>query len=494
MKMMTEGMNMIRKGIVSIIIFSAIMGITMAGIGNEQPVAKAAFSPQGCFACECKEIVLDASGSGDSDGQIVNYDWYYNSKLVTKGKIVSLGKEFCDNPGTYRIKLVVTDNGGLTDDYELEFIVKNNPVPTIKEIKIINAKDFYVMGDEIPVSVVLNNLGRGSSYGKLNYVWDYDPEVFQKIGNGGEVIFKVIPGQVLQTNYKIGVVVSNACGKKSQREEIELEIRSLKPGSSLKTEIILPPEIYEGKRFRAESSCIPEQGDKITYLWKLFRVLSDKEALIKQSSEEKPSFTIDDSEVYKLTLEITNRYGAKGSAFKDFGVINRINDEPVANASATQRQVLFGKEIILNGNLSWDDGEIEFYCWFDKSYGENLGCSRSPILKVTFNRSGPHEIVLTVKDNGPPKKNENDFPKFLSDTDAVMISVIKSSSAVSSQTPTPIPTFTATPSSLNKTYYPPSNPTPPPPKKESNKIPGMEFGMTIAVIITTVVFIRRRRK
>jgi len=502
---MTKRMDMIRKGIVSVIIFSAVMGIVAAGSGNEQPVAKATFSPQGCFACECKEMILDGSGSSDRDGWIVNYDWYYydtdnNLKFIAKGKIVSLGKEFCNNPGTYKIKLVVTDNGGATDDYELEFIIKNNPVPMIKEIKIKSkAKDFYVMGDEISFSVVLENLGRGSSYGKLNYDWDYNPNIFQKIGNGGEVVFKVISSQVFQTNYKIAVVVSNACGKESQREEIELEVRSLKLSSSLKTEIILP-EIYEGKTFRAESSYIPEQGDKITYLWKVSRILNGGETLLKSSLKEEPSFTLDDWGMYNITLEITNRYGAKGSSFETFEAKNRVNDPPIANASATQRQVLFGKEIILNGSLSWDpDGRdaIISYCWLDESYGENLGCSgNNPILKVTFNRSGEHKIKLTVKDNGLPKKNQNDFPKHLSDTDTVMINVIKSSSAVISQTP--VPAISAQPKSAIPTpnqihKYAPLNPQPPPPK-ESNKIPGMEGGMAIAVIITAVAFIKRRGK
>jgi len=488
MKRMMKRMDMIRKGIVSVIIFSAVMGIVAAGSGNEQPIAKAVFSPQGCFACECNAITLDGSGSSDTDGWIVNYKWYYNSDTIpiATGKIVSLRKGFTDNPGTYRIKLVVTDNGGATDDYELEFIIKNNPVPMVKKIKN-TVKDFFVMGDEISVSVVLENLGRGSSYGRLNYAWDYNPDIFQKIGNGGEVVFKVISSQVFQTNYKIAVVVSNACGKESQREEIELEVRSLKPSSSLKTEIILP-EIYEGKTFRAESSYIPEQGDKITYLWKVFKILNSGEVLLRSSSEEEPSFTLDDWGMYNITLEITNRYGAKGSSFETFEAKNRVNDPPIANASATQRQVLFGKETILNGSLSGDpDGKDTItYCWYDESYGENLGCSgNNPILKVTFNRSGEHKIRLTVKDE--------DFPKFLSDTDTVMINVIKSSSAVSSQVPASTPAFTTAPTPTPPETFYPTQPQSPPPK-ESNKTPGAGIEMAIAVIITAVAFIKRRGK
>ncbi len=496
---MMKRMNMIRKGILMVVVFSAITGIVMAESGNEQPVAKATFSPQGCVACECKTITLDGSPSNDKGGQIVSYDWYYydansNFKLVATGKIVSLGKEFCDNPGTYRIKLVVTDNSRTTDDYESQFIVNSNPVPMIKKITKTE-KDFFVFGDEISISVVLESLGWKKDYGKLNYAWFFDPSVFQEIGNGK---FRVISREVFQNNYEIGVVVSNACGEKSRREEIELEVKSLNPSSLLKTEIILPPEIYEGKSFRAESSYIPEQGDKITYLWNLSRVFNDKrEVLIKQSRDESPFFILDDSEVYRITLEIKNRYGSKGSAFAEFGVVNSVNDKPIANASATQRQVLFGKEIILNGSLSWDpDGRdaITSYCWLDESYKENLGCSGSPILKVTFNRSGEHKIALTVKDNGLPKKKYDDFPERLSSTDTVIINVIKSSSPVISQTSTPAQkTLPLTPTP--KTYHPPpSYPTPPPPKEESNKIPGMEIEMAFAVIITAAVFIRRGKK
>jgi hypothetical protein len=468
--------NITRKGLVVIAFFAIITGIVMAESVNEQPVAKATFSPQGCIACECSAITLDGSGSSDADGQIVDYKWYYNNNLVATGKTASLRKEFCDNPATYKIKLVATDNGGLTDDFEFSFIVISNPPPIIKEITYTD-EDFFITGDNITVAAIIENKGKG----KLNYTWDFDPDVFQKIGDGEKVVFRVIASKVFKNNYKIGVVVSNACKQKSQREEIELVVKPLEFKSSLETEIILPPKINEGESFSLKSSYMPKEKEEISYLWNLSRKINGKEVLIKQSREERPSFLLDDSEFYKINLEIRNNNGAKGNASTDFGVANTKNDEPIANASSTQRQVLHGKETTLNGSLSRDDGEIVSYCWLDKSYGEKLGCSK--ILKVTFSRSGLHEIVLTVTDDGLPNKDNNKFSS-LSKNDTVMINVIKPASALSSQA-TPSSQETPAPQTLL-----PSNPTPPPPK-ESNKIPGMEGVMAIAVIIAAVVHRRK---
>jgi hypothetical protein len=482
--------NIMRKGLVVIAFFAIIAGIAMAGSDNEQPFAQAVSYPKECLACECKVITLDGSGSSDRYGQIVRYDWYYydinnNLKFIASGKTASLGKEFCDNPGTYRIKLIATDNDGATDDYEFDFIVISNSPPIIKEIRYTN-EEFFITGDNITVTVIMES----KSKRKLDYAWFYDPDVFQKNGDGEKVVFKVIANKVFKNNYKIGVVVSNACKQESRKEEIELEVRPLELKSSLKTEIILPLKINEEEIFSPRSSYVPEAKEEIYYLWNLSRIINGKEALIKQSKYKEPSFFLDDSEVYKITLEIRNNNGAKGSASADFGVANTKNDKPIANASATQRQVLQGEEIILNGSLSLDDGEIISYCWLDKSYEEKLECSK--ILKVTFHRSGLHEIVLTVTDDGLPKRNINDFPQRLSDTDTVMINVIKSANVATSQTPAQAVTAIAQPPTPIKTYIP-LNPQPLPPK-ESNKIPGEGIAIAITAIIMAAVFIMRRGK
>ena len=76
---------------------------------NNQPIAKTSVNPNSCFACECQSITLDASGSYDTDGQVVKCEWYYNNQLVAEGIRVVLREPFTTNPGTYKITLKVID-------------------------------------------------------------------------------------------------------------------------------------------------------------------------------------------------------------------------------------------------------------------------------------------------------------------------------------------------------------------------------------------------
>jgi hypothetical protein len=465
-----------RRIILSMIISLIIIGITVAEIDNEQPIAKGSAIPQECFACECNAIILDASGSYDKDGQVVNCEWYYNSNLIAEGQRISLGKEFTKNPKTYRINLVVTDNGGATDDYDLEFIVKGNPTPAIKKLKHTD-EDFFVFGDEISVTAILEK----KNYGKLNYNWNYDSGVFKKIGDGNKVVFEVISDEAIWKDYKIEVVVSNACGEKDG-EDIKIEVRPSKPDSLLKTEIILPLEIEEGKRFRVKSSFVAERGMDVSYLWKMFN--GDGVLIKPYSSRENPSFTFSDSGMYTITLEIKDRYQRKGSDTEIFEVKEMINDPPIADASATLKTAVFGKAFLLNANKSRDpDGPprkaIDRYCWYDKTYGEALGCSRWPVLNITLNRSGPHDIKLTVKDTGENAGRDNEFPKPLYDSDFITINVIKLSDISAT---TPVPTQPAH-------YYLPQNQRTPAPET-----PGMGFWMVIAALIIVVALRRKKIK
>lgn len=463
-----------KRIILSMIISLIIIGITVAEIDNEQPIAKGSAIPQECFACECNNIILDASGSYDKGGQVVNCEWYYNSNLIAEGQRVVLGKEFTMNPGTYRISLVVTDNGGATDDYDLEFLIKSNPTPVITNLKYTD-EDFFVFGDEISVAVILEK----KNYGKLNYNWNYDSKVFKKIGDGNRVVFKVISDKAIWKDYKIEVVVSNACGEKDS-EETEIEVRPSRPNSSLKTEIILPSKIEEGKSFRVKPSFVAERGVDVSYLWKVF---DGNGVLIKSSPRKELSFTFSDSGMYTITLEITDRYQRRGSAIEIFEVEEMINDPPIADASASPKTAIFGEVFSLDASKSRDpDGTpwkaIDRYCWYDKTYGEDLGCSIRPILNITLNRSGPHDIILTVKDTGENAGKDGEFPKPLYDSDSIIINVIKS---LDISAPIPVPTST------EPRYCYPKNqhyPTP--------KTPGMKIWTAIAAII--MVFTIRRKK
>lgn len=108
------------------------------------------------------------------------------------------------------------------------------------------------------------------------------------------------------------------------------------------------------------------------------------------------------------------------------------------------------------------------------------GICSGPICDTIFTYPGTYKITVTAR-------------YFQGKTSSkTVIVIVKSSSAIST-TSTPIPVSSQKISEIptQPKIYQPTQPQPPPPQKESNKIPGMEIEMAIAVI-TAVVFINRK--
>ena len=90
-------------------VVSLVLLLGGCALFKSPPVASFTISPT---AGEAPLTVnLDASGSADSDGNIVSYEWDFgdggNGTGVTVEHIFSVA-------GTYKIKLTVTDDGGKT--------------------------------------------------------------------------------------------------------------------------------------------------------------------------------------------------------------------------------------------------------------------------------------------------------------------------------------------------------------------------------------------
>ncbi|MCK5122670.1 MAG: PKD domain-containing protein [Candidatus Pacebacteria bacterium] len=464
---------------------------------NDQPVAKASVNPNLCFACECQSITLDASGSYDPDGQVVKYEWYYGDQLVAEGIRATLGKPFITNPDTYKITLKIIDNGGMSDTEEVVFYVKNNPVPYIEKLKnrTNSNYDYLVIGDKISVEVILSD----KDYGTITYNWDYDSEIFRKTGDKGKITFKVISSKA-KSNHEIGVIASNLCGDESNRKEIEVKIKSSSSNSPPKSEIILPVQIYEGKRFQIKSgSTTGQRGDEeddeiVSWNWKISKITNRGEEEITTSSRKYISFTVENSgELYNVSLEVTDRFGEKGIAWQNFHAKEVEPDPPIADASATEKIAIYGKEFTLDGSRSWDpDGNIlreviSSYLWYDLTYGEYLGSSNSPTFNVMFNRTGLHEIELTVIDTGFSEDSES-----LSDKDVIVVNVIEE--AITISTPAPTSTLVSIPPKAQPTcaptcfYLPESQIIPTP------ETPGMGFGLAAIATLIIAIAVRRKNK
>jgi PKD repeat protein len=89
-------------------------------------VTVASAPPQGAFGFECDylECSFDAAASDDPDGWIVNYGWDFDDGSGGGG--VSPRHDFAGS-GTYRVRLTVTDNHGVTGDATANVTVTEPP-------------------------------------------------------------------------------------------------------------------------------------------------------------------------------------------------------------------------------------------------------------------------------------------------------------------------------------------------------------------------------
>lgn len=77
-------------------------------------------------------VNFNASGSYDSDGTIVSYDWNFGDSGSDSG--VQVAHSY-SSVGVYTVTLTVTDNGGLTDEDTLQVTVQEEPTsPTLEVI------------------------------------------------------------------------------------------------------------------------------------------------------------------------------------------------------------------------------------------------------------------------------------------------------------------------------------------------------------------------
>ncbi|MEO0005430.1 MAG: PKD domain-containing protein [candidate division WOR-3 bacterium] len=74
---------------------------------NQQPVAKLLLSPEQPTVGE--DASFDASGSTDTDGELVDYHWEFGDGAIAQGVKT---KHKYQLPGVYEVKLIVTDNEG----------------------------------------------------------------------------------------------------------------------------------------------------------------------------------------------------------------------------------------------------------------------------------------------------------------------------------------------------------------------------------------------
>lgn len=136
-------------------------------------------------------VSLDAHYSHD-DGTIVEYRWDFGDPGETGSKLGSACTHTYDSPGTYLVKLTVTDNEGSIDSQQVAIVVTN--APPVAAASVSNATPYPA--DEVVFDASQSYDLNGSI---VNYLWVFGDDataegqtVTHSYAEGGEYVVTLI--------------------------------------------------------------------------------------------------------------------------------------------------------------------------------------------------------------------------------------------------------------------------------------------------------------
>jgi len=132
--------------------------ITVTETPNQPPIAAFTLSPSS--ASPGAMVSFDASGSHDPDGGIVSLAWTFGDGGSNSG--VHVQHSFA-TPGTYTVRLVVTDNDGGTDTATRTVAIQTAPLPDLVVEDFSSSATGPSVGQSIPFTITIVNSGNSDA-------------------------------------------------------------------------------------------------------------------------------------------------------------------------------------------------------------------------------------------------------------------------------------------------------------------------------------------
>jgi PKD repeat protein len=341
---------------------------------------------------DCYSVVLDASGTRDKDGDLLEYLWDFGDG--TKGTGNRVAHTYTEKKD-YTVKLLVTDNSGVIGNASyVVFPVQVNRSPKAQFTFKKNAAP-----DE---KITFDGTNSSDEDGIVEkYSWDFGD------ASTGE-----------------GKIVQHAFDKPG-RYQIELTVRDNSPSpcnwGKIAYEIWVnaSPIAKAGEdRWAAAGEPISFDGGKsfdpdgkiVNYFWDF----GDG----SQGNGVKPTHTYKTSGRYTVTLKVEDDAGVANSYATD-NLTVKVNFPPVAKAGKDQIVAKF-EQVYFSGRDSKDeDGEITKYEWSfgDGSVGEGVNVSHA------YREAGKYKVHLRVTDNSGMKSGfgEDDLTVTVNEAPTVTI-------------------------------------------------------------------------
>jgi len=389
---------------------SAVQSDTMTVIVNHPPVADAGKDQR----VTASSVQFDGSRSKDPDGKLIQYDWIFGDGASGSGLSPV---HVYGNPGTYTVKLTVTDDSGtLSHQHSDEMTV------------IVNHKPVADAGpDQIGIpgqSLTFDGSASFDPDGELKEtIWDFGD------GQSGSGL-KISHTYPRPGTYKVRLSIRDDTGHAEARDSDEclifinampvarisssLPIRS----RTREREVIAAPG--QTVSFDGRSSYNPD-GKISEYLWTFRSPGSDTSETL---TGPEVSRTYSSPGVYSVSLEVSDGSHAENNRDKD-RVMIRINHQPEPRVKITdgsgenishsepltpnptsQTGIATCKRALrFDGSASADpDGDSLSYLW---DFGDGSPRKAGTRVIHTYKESGTYPVILTVADGTDVENSEN---------------------------------------------------------------------------------------
>ncbi|MDY7082329.1 MAG: PKD domain-containing protein, partial [Halobacteria archaeon] len=195
------------------------------GDNNQAPTASLSYSPSNPSVNDTVEF--NGSASFDSDGSIVDYQWYVDGQRLGVGNEV-ISHEF-QSSSNYRVKLVVVDDDGVTDEVAKTVQVSGQQTSLRNSTQSTNVS---TGGNRPPVAIAnapetvftnqaleLNGSASFDTDGNItDYNWDFDGD--GTFDDSGEVVQTTY---TTEGNYTVFLNVTDNGGA-TNSTQVEIEV------------------------------------------------------------------------------------------------------------------------------------------------------------------------------------------------------------------------------------------------------------------------------
>jgi PKD repeat protein len=348
---------------------------------NIPPVANFIYSPTAPYTNQ--EIVF-TSTSFDPDGVIVKEEWDFNNDgtFDMEGSVVIWGYTA---PGTYYVRLKVTDNDGASAEKIRKIIVVEKPNLTPVARFDYSPKNPFT-GDVVTFT--------SESFDLDGFItderWFIDNELVYEGVN--ETSFNHIFTK--EGSYTVKLIVTDNRGATAEASKVVVVQKLVTPNKPPVARFThLPQSPIQGESVTFTSKSFDPDGYIVNERWFI-----NNELVHEGVNETSFNHVFNNEGTYSVRLRVTDNNGASSEVTKN--IVVSVPEGDLVAIIAGPQSPFVGREVTYDGSNSYDTSgaEIVLYNWVLTKEGVEVASqsSTSPIFNHTFTSTGRHTLTLVV--------------------------------------------------------------------------------------------------